>query len=116
MNITNEDNIELMARYKDNHFDLAIVDPPYGIGISKNPVRQQHDKKEWDNAIPTEEYFNELFRVSKEQIIWGGNYFISDIKNKLHQGIDQKNQENKQIAAYGTSIGGTTFIFNYEIF
>jgi len=73
--ITNEDNMQLMARYEDNHFDLAIVDPPYGIGISKNPVRQQHEKKEWDNAIPTGEYFSELFRVSKNQIIFGGNYF-----------------------------------------
>jgi len=73
--ITNECNMELMARYPDNHFELAIVDPPYGIGISSNPVRQQHDKKEWDNAIPNEEYFKELFRVSKNQIIWGGNYF-----------------------------------------
>jgi site-specific DNA-methyltransferase (adenine-specific) len=75
MNITNEDNMKLMARYEDNHFDLAIVDPPYGIGISKNPVRQQHAKKEWDNEIPTKEYFNELIRVSRNQIIWGGNYF-----------------------------------------
>tara|TARA_R100000988_G_scaffold100258_1_gene70518 strand:+ start:808 stop:1398 length:591 start_codon:yes stop_codon:yes gene_type:complete len=75
MKITNEDNMELMARYEDNHFDLAIVDPPYGIGISKNPVRQQHNKKQWDNAIPKEKYFNELIRVSKNQIIWGGNYF-----------------------------------------
>jgi site-specific DNA-methyltransferase (adenine-specific) len=73
--ITNEDNMELMARYPDNYFDLAIVDPPYGIGISSNPVRQQHDKKEWDNAIPNNGYFKELFRVSKNQIIWGGNYF-----------------------------------------
>tara|TARA_R100000541_G_scaffold42351_1_gene49636 strand:- start:81 stop:674 length:594 start_codon:yes stop_codon:yes gene_type:complete len=75
INITNEDNMELMSRYEDNYFDLAIVDPPYGIGISKNPVRQQHEKKQWDNAIPTDEYFKELFRVSKNQIIWGGNYF-----------------------------------------
>ena len=75
INITNEDNMELMSRYEDNHFDIAIVDPPYGIGISKNPVRQQHEKKQWDNAIPTDEYFKELFRVSKNQIIWGGNYF-----------------------------------------
>jgi site-specific DNA-methyltransferase (adenine-specific) len=75
INITNEDNMELMARYEDNHFDLAIVDPPYGIGISKNPVRQQHKKKQWDNQIPTQYYFKELFRVSKNQIIWGGNYF-----------------------------------------
>jgi site-specific DNA-methyltransferase (adenine-specific) len=73
--ITNEDNMLLMSRYPDNYFDLAVVDPPYGIGISSNPVRQQHEKKEWDNAIPTKEYFNELFRVSKNQIIWGGNYF-----------------------------------------
>ena len=73
--ITNECNMELMARYEDNHFDLAIVDPPYGIGISSNPVRQKHKKKDWDSEIPTKEYFKELFRVSKNQIIWGGNYF-----------------------------------------
>ena len=73
--ITQEDNMELMSRYPDDYFDLAIVDPPYGIGISSNPIRQKHQKKYWDNAIPTKEYFNELFRVSKNQIIWGGNYF-----------------------------------------
>ena len=73
--VTNEDNMELMARYPDKYFDLAIVDPPYGIGISSNPVRQKHKKKSWDDSIPTKEYFNELFRVSKNQIIWGGNYF-----------------------------------------
>lgn len=75
LKITNEDNMELMARYPDNYFDLAICDPPYGIGISSNPVRQKHKKKIWDNSIPSKEYFNELFRVSKNQIIWGGNYF-----------------------------------------
>ena len=73
--ITNEDNMQLMARYPDNYFDLAIVDPPYGIGISSNPVRQKHGKKNWDNNIPHDQYFKELFRVSKNQIIWGGNYF-----------------------------------------
>ena len=71
----NADNLEIMRGFKDNEFDLAIVDPPYGIGISSNPVRQQHKKKDWDNAIPTPEYFEQLFRVSKNQIIWGGNYF-----------------------------------------
>ena len=75
LKITNEDNMELMARYPDNYFELAIVDPPYGIGISSNPIRQKHKKKNWDNSIPTKDYFNELFRVSKNQIIWGGNYF-----------------------------------------
>lgn len=73
--ITNKNNLDLMKRYSDKYFDLAIVDPPYGIGISKNPVRQMHKKKDWDNEIPSKQYFDELFRVSKNQIIWGGNYF-----------------------------------------
>ena len=73
--ITNEDNMALMSRYEDNFFDLAIVDPPYGIGISKKSFRSKHEKKSWDDEIPNKEYFEELFRVSKEQIIWGGNYF-----------------------------------------
>jgi len=75
--ITNEDNMELMARYEDNHFDLAIVDPPYGIDIN-NSGRLGHyggKGKKWDNEIPKDIYFKELFRVSKNQIIWGANYF-----------------------------------------
>jgi site-specific DNA-methyltransferase (adenine-specific) len=69
----NADCMELMQSGKK--WDLAIVDPPYGIGISSNPVRKMHDKKQWDNAIPTDEYFEQLMRVSKNQIVWGGNYF-----------------------------------------
>lgn len=64
-----------MNKYPDKFFDLAIVDPPYGIGISSNSFRQKHDKADWDNAIPKPEYFIELARVSKNRIIWGGNYF-----------------------------------------
>ncbi len=87
MNITNEDNMELMSRYEDNHFDLAIVDPPYGIGISgqkeqknrKKSDRKYHKEKGWDNAIPTKDYFKQLFRVSKNQIIWGANYFVEHL-------------------------------------
>jgi DNA modification methylase len=67
--------LEAMKAMPDNAFELAIVDPPYGIGIASNPVRQQHQKKKWDNAIPPPEYFQELRRVSNHQIIWGGNYF-----------------------------------------
>lgn len=73
--ITNENNLDLMKRYSDKYFDLAIVDPPYGIGISKDSIRHMHKKKNWDNEIPSKQYFDELFRVSKNQIIWGGNYF-----------------------------------------
>lgn len=74
--ITNENNLDLMKRYSDKYFDLAIVDPPYGIGISKNPIRQMHKKKNWDNEIPSKQYFDELFRVSKNQIIWGAIILI----------------------------------------
>ena len=71
----------LMARYPDNYFDLAIVDPPYGInrlnsgGMPKSSGFRNWERKDWDNKIPSKEYFTELFRVSKNQIIWGGNYF-----------------------------------------
>ena len=75
INLINEDCLQAMKAMQDKQFDLAIVDPPYGIGISSNPVRQQHKRKSWDDAIPDKEYFDELFRVSKNQIVWGGNYF-----------------------------------------
>ena len=87
MKITNEDNMELMSRYPDKYFDLAIVDPPYGLGDrlvkggakkSMGSLKKLADNKvvNWDNEIPPKEYFDELFRVSKNQIIWGGNYFL----------------------------------------
>ena len=76
MTITNEDNMKLMSRYEDNYFDLAIVDPPYGINIYNSGSRFGHYKgKNWDSTTPTKKYFKELFRISKNQIIWGGNYF-----------------------------------------
>ena len=70
------DNMDAMAQMGEKEFSLACVDPPYGIGISSNPVRQQHKKKEWDTATPNAEYFNQLMMVSVNQIIWGGNYFL----------------------------------------
>ena len=86
------DCLQALRGYGDNHFDLAIVDPPYGIGIDgqkqsiniNNPKanRKAHDFKGWDNEIPTAEYFAELERVSKNQIIWGANYFVEH----LHKG------------------------------
>ena len=88
LNITNEDNMQLMARYPDNYFDLAIVDPPYGInaglGSGKNQKKQIKNGimkgGEWDSNTPTQKYFDELFRVSKNQIVWGGNYMTSFLK------------------------------------
>lgn len=68
--------MDLMARYEDNYFDLAIVDPPYGIGY-ENGGRyfNKSQGKKWDKETPDKIYFDELFRVSKNQIVWGGNYF-----------------------------------------
>lgn len=111
--VTNECCMEMMKRYPDGYFDLAVVDPPYGINatnmkMGSHPTRSKLDgfgsgpgistavkikgrlntgsgklknrmlnksQIDWDNKIPTQEYFKELFRVSKNQIIWGGNYF-----------------------------------------
>ena len=88
----NIDCMEYMATLPDKAFDLAIVDPPYGIGISSNPVRQKHNKKKWDDGIPRKEYFDELFRVSSNQIIWGGNYFINHLHNTQNFIIWDKKQ------------------------
>jgi len=77
--LLNIDCMEYMATQQDNAFDLAIVDPPYGIDAANmqlgNNKKKKWDKKDWDKNTPTEEYFEALFRVSKNQIIWGGNYF-----------------------------------------
>ena len=68
--------MEAMAGFDDNKFDLAIVDPPYGIGYENGgQYFNKSQGKKWDKQTPDKIYFNELFRVSKEQIIWGGNYF-----------------------------------------
>ena len=94
--ITNEDCMELMARYPDKYFDLAIVDPPYGIGAGSKNFKNGTSKNktigfkenDWDKEIPNKEYFNELFRVSKNQIIWGGNYFSNLLNNSQNmQGL-----------------------------
>jgi site-specific DNA-methyltransferase (adenine-specific) len=83
----NADNMEIMAQYPDKYFDLAIVDPPYGIGEdglknhSRNKLAQakKYTPKNWDKNAPDKEYFEELVRISKYQIIWGANHFISKI-------------------------------------
>jgi site-specific DNA-methyltransferase (adenine-specific) len=91
---TCEDNMTLMARYPDNYFDLAIVDPPYGDGTIKG--RNTTLDKNW-NFKPDKEYFTELFRVSKNQIVWGGNYFDLPI-NKHFVIWDKKQFMNNQFA------------------
>ena len=104
LTITCEDNMELMARYPDNYFDLAIVDPPYGIGEdgeknhsrSKQAKTKKYTPKNWDKEPPPIEYFNELKRISKHQIVWGANHFISKIPFDSSCWIiwDKENGEN----------------------
>jgi len=94
INLHNKDCMLALKEFKDNEFDLAIVDPPYGIGISGQKEvkkkraqrkrsgaqnRKYHKEKKWDNEIPNKEYFKQLFRVSKNQIIWGANYFVEHL-------------------------------------
>jgi site-specific DNA-methyltransferase (adenine-specific) len=93
LKIINADCMDIMKQYEDNYFDLAIVDPPYGIGLGggaetvykngKNDKgftsQKKYKNKKWDDTAPSKEYFNELIRVSKNQIIWGGNYFTDKL-------------------------------------
>ena len=69
------DCLSVMKQMPDKCVDLVLTDPPYGIGIASNPFRQKFEKQDWDDETPRKEYFDEIFRISKEQIIWGGNYF-----------------------------------------
>lgn len=84
--VFNEDNMIGMARYPDNFWDLAICDPPYGINVNMNAGRKKDTRskkravKKWDSEAPTNEYFTELKRVSKNQIIWGANHMIDKIR------------------------------------
>ncbi len=87
ISIYNEDCLQALKAMADNQFDLAIVDPPYGIGMdsthfvtkSSNASAKNYGKKDWDKEAPSDIYFNELIRVSKNQIVWGANHFIERI-------------------------------------
>jgi len=82
IHLHNMDCMEAMAQMPDNAFDLAIVDPPYGIQQHKVKMyRKNKGYKNWDNDIPTKKYFEELKRVSRYYIIWGGNYFVDYLQN-----------------------------------
>ena len=105
--ITNEDNLELMARYPDKYFDLAIVDPPYGLGnrlsdgggkLKNTPMATLYREKDWD-ILPTSEYWKELFRVSKNQVVFGANYFLEYLPNTRGFVCWDKNQSMPTLSA-----------------
>lgn len=104
--ITNECNMELMKRFPDKYFDLAIVDPPYGIGENwkkdKSSKFYKHNSSYKNNEIPDKEYFTELFRVSKNQIIWGANYYTRFLPENNAWIVWDKNRDyDKQHMAEG---------------
>tara|TARA_R100001480_G_scaffold99483_1_gene103617 strand:- start:219 stop:842 length:624 start_codon:yes stop_codon:yes gene_type:complete len=124
MKITNEDNMQLMSRYEDNHFDLAIVDPPYKIASQqKRGVGSRIDKSGkmnlWNNKTPSIKYFKELFRVSVGQIIWGANNF-EGLPRTEYFTIWNKEQTVQNFASLeyawvSMSIGKPAKMFTYSI-
>lgn len=120
------DCMEVMAQYPDKYFDLAVVDPPYGIGVNHNMGRRKGDKPSkykpavWDSESPKKEYFNELIRVSKNQIIWGANHFISEMPYNSACWVmwDKGFSEDLSFAQYElawTSLNGTCKKFDKPV-
>ena len=103
MLLLNEDCMDVMARYPDGYWELVIADPPYGINIaSQSPLGSgcvkkkcgqsfEYTKKDWDSCIPDASYFKELFRVSKNQIIWGANYMTEHLPPSMGWIVWDKN-------------------------
>jgi site-specific DNA-methyltransferase (adenine-specific) len=97
------DCIEGMKQFPNKIFDLAVVDPPYGIGAENHAGKKENGwtqwvKKDWDKAIPTAEYWQELFRVSKNQIVWGGNYMTEYLPPKMGWIVWDKGQRDFSLA------------------
>ena len=104
ISLINGDSLQALKSYGDNYFDVAIVDPPYGIGdtfigfssgAKKGKLERVHKEMKWDDNIPSEEYFAELKRVSKKQIIWGANYFNSFNNERIKFWNDVKTEIEK---------------------
>ena len=112
--------MELMSRYEDNHFDLAIVDPPYRD--SNQPIKEMRSKGSMESleGRPISEYWNELIRVSKEQIIWGANNFQLPqwkgfvVWNKKITGVKGKYSEC-ELASISNGLGSTSTMFSYSV-
>lgn len=108
IDLKNMDCLEAMKQMDDNQFDLAIVDPPYGIGNfnMENQVNKKIKKWEydWNDTIPQDEYFTQLKRVSKEQIIWGANYYncFSEKGGAIvwYKDVKHPNMSKCEIASY----------------
>jgi len=128
--IINWDCLEFMKKLPDQYFDLIITDPPYGIdyggllkgkgdgkgGMDKNGWREWNSP-EWDQERPSEEVFKEMLRVSKNQVIWGGNYFVDYLKPSMCWLVWDKGQREFSLAdgeLAWTSFNKALRIFTYS--
>jgi site-specific DNA-methyltransferase (adenine-specific) len=118
--VYNADCMEIMARYPDKYFDLAVVDPPYGLnmgGTLNVNSRVNYTDKKWDTERPSKKYFDELARVSRERIIWGGNYFPELWKNPCKDFIfwnKLNHHDNRSDGEFAwTSFDGLAKYFEY---
>src|SRR5690606_17759124 len=105
--ITNEDNMALMARYPDKYFDWVCIDPPYGLGkrlsdgggkLKNTPMAELYRDKDWD-VLPNSDFWKEIFRVSKNQIVFGANYFLEYLPNTRGFVCWDKNQQMPTLSA-----------------
>lgn len=115
--LLNIDCMEYMKGLDDNAFELAIVDPPYGIGESGGKDRRgksKHTKKSWDNATPSNAYFDELKRVSANQIIWGANYFPNMLQSSMGWVCWDKKLDNSDFSDF--ELAFTSFNVGAKIF
>jgi len=110
-----------MADVPDKYYDLAIVDPPYGLGMHKaQGTTKAKPKKwcggEWDNDTPNTEYWNELFRVSKNQIVWGANYFMENLNSGKKWIVWDKmlDQDQSHLELAWTSFVGAERMYRYS--
>lgn len=113
--------MDLMAGFPDHHFDLAIVDPPYGIGAENHAGKSENgwtqwETKSWDKSIPSKQYFVELMRVSKNQIVWGGNYMTEHLPPSMGWVFWDKGQRGFSLAdgeLAWTSFQKATRVFDF---
>lgn len=132
--IINADCLDILKQLPDKCIDLVLTDPPYGIGASKS-IRKgtqtgkslckaglNYEIKDWDNEIPKDEIFNEILRVSKNQIIWGGNYFVECLQNSSCWLVwDKMTGENLYAdcelayTSFDTAVRKFTFLWNLVI-
>lgn len=121
INLYQVDCMKFMAAVPDKYYELAIVDPPYGIGAENHAGNAdngwtQWEKKDWDKKMPSQEYFTELFRVSKNQIVWGGNYMTIFLPPSMGWIIWDKGQRDFSLAdgeLAWTSFDRATRLFTY---